>query len=447
MQLSVEKTELAQSKEALMRDHQVLEKLHEQLSADYQALASNLSCVKASCKLLKQENGSLKEELSAARQAEEKLRAEFDALKTQHRALKESHSNLRSDHSRLRGDLEESRSDLVTARMDLSRLGCQLRGKFTPVTIAMCSHRPRENCKEERRRLLSGISSLLSRCRNVLPESSLPGIQEDRVLLRELESLRDDLEGRLRDYARKLDGNLSLSKESLSKSRSGYLSCNVSQMNDVLSVPIGSIGNGLCSQSRFQSEYGDYNGRNPWGSAPQDDQIPVRDVGPLAQSSRCHGSSPESSLAHFSNSCVLQDAPPTCSTPLSTPKQQSSPLPAPAPHVTVENHTTVNLVTHVNASEPAAASPASAAQPHTSTPHSFSRTPALRHSMYSRLRGSGVGNSPGLRAPLRLCTSQEKLLLDDGTDFDASQSSTDHANQPGSREKRANAVWYEYGCV
>ncbi|KAH8027627.1 hypothetical protein HPB51_007177 [Rhipicephalus microplus] len=174
--------------------------------------------------------------------------------------------------------------------------------------------------QEERRRLLSGISSLLSRCRNVLPESSLPGIQEDRVLLRELESLRDDLEGRLRDYARKLDGNLSLSKESLSKSRSGYLSCNVSQMNDVLSVPIGSIGNGLCSQSRYQSEYGDYNGRNPWGSAPQDDQIPVRDVGPLAQSARCHGSSPESSLAHFSNSCVLQDVPPTCSTPLSTPK-------------------------------------------------------------------------------------------------------------------------------
>lgn len=469
-QLSVEKTELGQSKEALMRDHQVLEKLHEQLSADYQALASNLSCVKASCKLLKQENASLKEqleeatlssevlrlaqdepvaknlrsensklkeELSAARQAEEKLRAEFDALKTQHRALKESHSNLRSDHSRLRGDLEESRSDLVAARVDLSRL----------VASYEVLAQAQGELQDERRRLLSGISSLLSRCRNVLPESSLPGIQEDRVLLRELESLRDDLEGRLRDYARKLDGNLSLSKESLSKSRSGYLSCNVSQMNDVLGVPIGSIGNGLCSQSRFQSEYGDYNGRNPWGSTPQDDQIPVRDVGPLSQSVRCHGSSPESSLAHFSNSCVLQDAPPTCSTPLSTPKQQSSPLPLPAPHVTVENHTTVNLVTHVNAAEPAAASPASTAQPHTSTPHGFSRTPALRHSMYSRLRGSGVGNSPGLRAPLRLCTSQEKLLLDDNTDFDASQSSTDHNNQPGSREKRANAVWYEYGCV
>ncbi|KAH6926978.1 hypothetical protein HPB50_024353 [Hyalomma asiaticum] len=434
-QLSVEKTELAQSKEALMRDHQVLEKLHEQLSADYQALASNLSCVKASCKLLKQENASLKEELSAARQAEEKLRAEFEALKTQHRALKESHSNLRSDHSRLRGDLEESRSDLVAARVDLSRLVASYEASLQVLAQAQ------GELQEERRRLLSGISSLLSRCRNVLPESSLPGIQEDRVLLRELESLRDDLEGRLRDYARKLDGNLSLSKESLSKSRSGYLSCNVTQMNDVLSVPIGSIGNGLCSQGRFQSEYSDYNGRNPWGSTPQDDQIPVRDVGPLAQSSRCHGSSPESSLTHFSNSCVLQDAPPTCSTPLSTPKQQSSSLPAPAPHVTVENHTTVNLVTHVNATETAATPPASAAQPHTSTPHGFSRTPALRHSMYSRLRGSGVGNSPGLRAPLRLCTSQEKLLLDDGTDFDASQSSTDHANQPGSREKRANAVW------
>ncbi|XP_077521833.1 uncharacterized protein LOC144132953 [Amblyomma americanum] len=476
-QLSVEKTELAQSREALVRDHQVLEKLHEQLSADYQALASNLSCVKASCKLLKQENASLKEqledaalsgevlrlaqdeplaknlrsenaklkeELSAARQAEEKLRTELEAVKSQHRALKESHSNLRLDHGRLRGDLEESRSDLVAARLDLSRL----------VASYEVLAQAQGELQDERRRLLSGISSLLSRCRSVLPESSLPGgVQEDRVLLRELEALKDDLEGRLRDYARKLDGNLSLSKESLSKSRSSYLSCNVSQMNDVLGMPLSSIGNGLCSQGRFQSDYGDLNGRNPWGST-QDDQIPVRDVGPLSQSAHCHGSSPESSLAHFPNSCALQETPPKCSTPLSTPKlQQASPLPVPvSPHVTVENHTTVNLVTHVNASEPAASSQSTPVQPPhatASTSHGFSRTPALRHSMYSRLRAGGVHNSPGLRAPLRLCTSQEKLLLDDATDLDASQSTTttDHGSQPGSREKRANAVWYEYGCV
>lgn len=117
-------------------------------------------------------------------------------------------------------------------------------------------------------------------------------------------------------------------------------------------------------------------------------------------------------------------------------QQQASPLVS--SHVTVENHTTVNLVTHVNSTQPAAP-----ALPQPSPSHGgFSRAPALRHSMYSRLRGSP---SPGLRAPLRLCTSQEKLLLDDGTDLDASQGATDH--QPGSRERRANAVWYEYGCV
>ncbi|XP_077537258.1 uncharacterized protein LOC144149522 isoform X1 [Haemaphysalis longicornis] len=477
-QLSGEKAELVQARENLTRDHQVLEKLHEQLSADYQALASNLSCVKASCKLLKQdnaalkeqleeatlsgevlrlaqdepqaknlraENAKLKEELSGLRQTEEQLRAELEALKGQHRSLKEAHSSLRSENGRLRGDLEESRSDLVAARLDLSRL----------VASYEVLAQAQGELQEERRRLLSGISSLLSRCRSGLPSSStaespssaaLPPLQEDRVLQRELETLRDDLEGRLRDYARRLDGNLSLSKESLSKSRSGYLSCNVSQMNDVLGTPLGSTGNGLCPQSRFQSEFADFNGRSLWGGT-QDDQIPVRDVGPLSQSARCHGSSPESSLAHFSDSCALRDRVPgpTCSTPLGTPKQQQQQQhqagPLPAPHVTVENHTTVNLVTHVNTAEPA--SPAAPALPQPSTSHGgFSRAPALRHSMYSRLRGS---HSPGLRAPLRLCASQEKLLLDDGTDLDASQGSTDH--QPGSREKRANAVWYEYGCV
>lgn len=475
-QLSGEKAELSQAREALVRDHQVLEKLHEQLSADYQALASNLSCVKASCKLLKHDNAALKEqleeatlsgevlrlaqdepqaknlraentklkeELSGLRQSEEKLRAELDALRGQHRSLKESHSSLRSEHGRLRGDLEESRSDLVAARLDLSRL----------VASYEVLAQAQGELQEERRRLLSGISSLLSRCRSVLPaEASSPStaalpMQEDRVLLRELETLRDDLEGRLRDYARRLDGNLSLSKESLSKSRSGYLSCNVSQMNDVLGAPLGSMGNGLCSQSRFQSDFGDFNGRSSWGGT-QDDQIPVRDVGPLSQSARCHGSSPESSLAHFPDSCALRDRVPgpACSTPLGTPKPQASPLAG--PHVTVENHTTVNLVTHVNTTESTcAAAPAALPPGAPSTSHGggFSRAPALRHSMYSRLRG---GHSPaGLRAPLRLCTSHEKLLLDDGTDLDpASQGSgTDH--QPGSREKRANAVWYEYGCV
>lgn len=475
-QLSGEKSELVQARENLLRDHQVLEKLHEQLSADYQALASNLSCVKASCKLLKQdnaqlkeqleeatlsgevlrlaqdepqaknlraENTKLKEELSGLRQTEEQLRAELESLQSQHRTLKEAHSSLRSEHGRLRGDLEESRSDLVTARLDLSRL----------VASYEVLAQAQGELQEERRRLLSGISSLLSRCRSVLPSaaasaadaspSALPPLQEDRVLLRELETLRDDLEGRLRDYARRLDGNLSLSKESLSKSRSSYLTCNVSQMNDVLGTSLGSMGNGLCPPSRFQSDFGDFNGRSSWGGT-QDDQIPVRDVGPLSsQSARCHGSSPESSLAHFSDSCALRDRvpAPTCSTPLGTPKQQQQQH---APHVTVENHTTVNLVTHVNAAEPA--SPAALPPPpQPSTSHGgFSRAPALRHSMYSRLRGS---HSPGVRAPLRLCTSQEKLLLDDGTDLDASQgSATDHQS-PGSREKRANAVWYEYGCV
>ncbi|KAH9375935.1 hypothetical protein HPB48_012575 [Haemaphysalis longicornis] len=352
-QLSGEKAELVQARENLTRDHQVLEKLHEQLSADYQALASNLSCVKASCKLLKQdnaalkeqleeatlsgevlrlaqdepqaknlraENAKLKEELSGLRQTEEQLRAELEALKGQHRSLKEAHSSLRSENGRLRGDLEESRSDLVAARLDLSRL----------VASYEVLAQAQGELQEERRRLLSGISSLLSRCRSGPPSSSaaespssaaLPPLQEDRVLQRELETLRDDLEGRLRDYARRLDGNLSLSKESLSKSRSGYLSCNVSQMNDVLGTPLGSTGNGLCPQSRFQSEFADFNGRSLWGGT-QDDQIPVRDVGPLSQSARCHGSSPESSLAHFSDSCALRDRVPgpTCSTPLGTPK-------------------------------------------------------------------------------------------------------------------------------
>lgn len=118
------------------------------------------------------------------------------------------------------------------------------------------------------------------------------------------------------------------------------------------------------------------------------------------------------------------------------PSQQRQ-SPPPRPHVTVENHTTVNLVTHLNTTEPAVPSSSG-----------FSRSPAARHSMYSRLR-TGVANSPGLRAPLRLCASQEKLLLDDcATDAEPPPGTAEPAApQAGGREKRANAVWYEYGCV
>lgn len=463
-QLSSEKSELEHSREALVRDHQVLEKLHEQLSADYQALASNLSCVKASCKLLKQENTALKEQLeeatlagevlrlahddpqgtnlrsenaklkeeaSALRQAEERTRAELDSLRAQHRALKDSHSSLRMDHSRLRGDLEESRGDLATARLDLSRL----------VASYEVLSQAQGAMQEERQRLLSGLSSLLRLYRGRLPEpSSSPGFQEECLLLRDLEAARDDLESCLRDYARKLDGSLSLCKEPLARARLSHLTCNVTEMEEVLGVSLAGIGNGLCARGRFPTDFGDLNGR-PWGGCgalpgagalSQDDQIPVRDVGPLSQP--CPGT-PALEGSKLPESLVFRDPPPTCSTPLGTPKQRQSP--PPRPHVTVENHTTVNLVTHLNTTEPAVPSSSG-----------FSRSPAARHSMYSRLR-TGVANSPGLRAPLRLCASQEKLLLDDcATDAEPPPGTAEPAApQAGGREKRANAVWYEYGCV
>ncbi|EEC14368.1 Girdin, putative [Ixodes scapularis] len=426
-QLSSEKSELEHSREALVRDHQVLEKLHEQLSADYQALASNLSCVKASCKLLKQENTALKEQLeeatlagevlrlahddpqgtnlraenaklklvrssvyakrcmslrvshqqeeaSALRQAEERTRAELDSLRAQHRALKDSHSSLRMDHSRLRGDLEESRGDLATARLDLSRL----------VASYEVLSQAQGTMQEERQRLLSGLSSLLRLYRGRLPEpSSSPGFQEECLLLRDLEAARDDLESCLRDYARKLDGSLSLCKEPLARARLSHLTCNVTEMEEVLGVSLAGIGNGLCARGRFPTDFGDLNGR-PWGALSQDDQIPVRDVGPLSQPCPV---TPALEGSKLPESLVFRDPPPTCSTPLGTPKQRQSP--PPRPHVTVENHTTVNLVTHLNTTEPAVPSSSG-----------FSRSPAARHSMYSRLR-TGVANSPGLRAPLQ----------------------------------------------
>ncbi|KAG0412153.1 hypothetical protein HPB47_010709, partial [Ixodes persulcatus] len=379
-QLSSEKSELEHSREALVRDHQVLEKLHEQLSADYQALASNLSCVKASCKLLKQENTALKEQLeeatlagevlrlahddpqgtnlrsenaklkeeaSALRQAEERTRAELDSLRAQHRALKDSHSSLRMDHSRLRGDLEESRGDLATARLDLSRL----------VASYEVLSQAQGAMQEERQRLLSGLSSLLRLYRGRLPEpSSSPGFQEECLLLRDLEAARDDLESCLRDYARTLDGSLSLCKEPLARARLSHLTCNVTEMEEVLGVSLAGIGNGLCARGRFPTDFGDLNGR-PWGGCgalpgagalSQDDQIPVRDVGPLSQP--CPGT-PALEGSKLPESLVFRDPPPTCSTPLGTPKQRQSP--PPRPHVTVENHTTVNLVTHLNTTEPA----------------------------------------------------------------------------------------------
>lgn len=365
------------------------------------------------------------------RQAEERTRAELDSLRAQHRALKDSHSSLRMDHSRLRGDLEESRGDLATARLDLSRL----------VASYEVLSQAQGAMQEERQRLLSGLSSLLRLYRGRLPEpSSSPGFQEECLLLRDLEAARDDLESCLRDYARKLDGSLSLCKEPLARARLSHLTCNVTEMEEVLGVSLAGIGNGLCARGRFPTDFGDLNGR-PWGGCgalpgagalSQDDQIPVRDVGPLSQP--CPGT-PALEGSKLPESLVFRDPPPTCSTPLGTPKQRQSP--PPRPHVTVENHTTVNLVTHLNTTEPAVPSSSG-----------FSRSPAARHSMYSRLR-TGVANSPGLRAPLRLCASQEKLLLDDcATDAEPPPGTAEPAApQAGGREKRANAVWYEYGCV
>ncbi|CAN8031620.1 unnamed protein product [Ixodes persulcatus] len=457
-QLSSEKSELEHSREALVRDHQVLEKLHEQLSADYQALASNLSCVKASCKLLKQENTALKEQLeeatlagevlrlahddpqgtnlrsenaklkeeaSALRQAEERTRAELDSLRAQHRALKDSHSSLRMDDSRLRGDLEESRGDLATARLDLSRL---------VASYEVLQHLSRT--KGFRMPSLTRASALpvgvavLQCCRRSF-FSRQAGGRGGR---------RQATESHHPSLVLFPSRSLSLCKEPLARARLSHLTCNVTEMEEVLGVSLAGIGNGLCARGRFPTDFGDLNGR-PWGGCgalpgagalSQDDQIPVRDVGPLSQP--CPGT-PALEGSKLPESLVFRDPPPTCSTPLGTPKQRQSP--PPRPHVTVENHTTVNLVTHLNTTEPAVPSSSG-----------FSRSPAARHSMYSRLR-TGVANSPGLRAPLRLCASQEKLLLDDcATDAEPPPGTAEPAApQAGGREKRANAVWYEYGCV
>lgn len=47
---------------------------------------------------------------------------------------------------------------------------------------------------------------------------------------------------------------------------------------------------------------------------PQDDQIPVRDVGPLSETSQGSESMPKLPL-------VFRDTPPTCSTPIGTPRK------------------------------------------------------------------------------------------------------------------------------
>lgn len=170
--------------------------------------------------------------------------------------------------------------------------------------------------EEERRRLLGGLSSLLGRYRGRVMER--PGFDEERALLAELDAARDSLERCLRSYASKLDGSWSLSKEVLSKARLEHLTCDVAEVEEVLGVPLSGIGNGLCSRRGFPSHFGDLNGHH-WGSCgggsmPQDDQIPVRDVGPLSETSQGSESMPKLPL-------VFRDTPPTCSTPIGTPRK------------------------------------------------------------------------------------------------------------------------------
>ncbi|XP_064484134.1 girdin-like [Ornithodoros turicata] len=464
-QLISEKEELARSNESLLRDHQVLEKLHDQLSADYEALASNLSCVKASCKLLKHDNAALKDqlqevalsqemlklreesedesyrtenaklknELRLEREAKEQAQAEVQSLRGQQGSLKEAQAALRLQVGHLRNELDETKGELLQTQDENARLNAQHQVMLQAIT----------SLEEERSQVLSKVSSLLSQYQQGMSMSQL-----DRETLLQLQLQKEDLEKFLQKYTRRLERSYNLLGSNLKRSKSENLFADVSQTGALLSSSlVGGLSNGEPCQRNFagRTSVRSHNGHSWAGpdSEAADDQIPVRDVGPL--------SSPVSSRASPDASLSQRTASPLCFSPLpvfSASTQCSTPSPPQPTQMTVENHTTVNVVTHLtNVAAAPSSAPVGRCSP-TATTSRFSRAPTARHSMYSRLRGNSLlpNNSPGLRAPLRLCASQEKLLLDDTTAPD-SESTTSTVLPTEGRERRASAVWYEYGCV
>lgn len=462
-QLASEKDELSRSNESLLRDHQVLKKLHDQLGADYKALASNLSCVKASCKLLKHDNATLKdqlqeatlsqevlklsddsdetdvraenarleEEVSQLREANERAQAELESLRRQHGSLKDTGAALRLQAERLRNDLDEAKADVQEAQEENARITAQQQVLLQTM----------DSLEEERDVVLSQASSLLSQYQQRLGTSEL-----DWSILQQLQADKDDLDRSLQKYARRLERSRTLLGSNLGRSKSEHLFADVTQMDALFkSPPVVGTSNGGQYRRRPErrTDPGARNGHSRGGtdSDAGDDQIPVRDVGPSSPfvGSPVSGETPVS--RGVPPSPRLSPVPVTAAF-----TQCSTPIPPQPSQMTVENHTTVNVVTHLT--NVAASAAPTAGRSRTAPASRFSRAPAARHSMYSRLRGGSLlaPDGPGLRAPLRLCASQEKLLLDDATAPDTESTASTVLPSDG-RERRASAVWYEYGCV
>ncbi|XP_076314152.1 uncharacterized protein LOC143226703 isoform X1 [Tachypleus tridentatus] len=482
--LQQEKKDLQSIHDSISSDHEALQKLHDQLTTEYENLSSEYNALKSSHRSLKSDLAALKErsekeifsqeELEKLREIldQEKhlvdkqsfvdlqckycelkeewnsLKESFDSLQVEHKKLQAAHkslrtedSNLKLENTRLKGDLVEFQDQAATLDIQVSKLIGYCKALFQANGI-----------ENEQGTLVDQIFSLLADYQNYLVSmsgDSFPSVTETELgrrlyVLTQEKKKGDKLVSRLQQELNDIDKRVNRTvaftpvmrrtrSEQLSRFQRGRsyqdkgkvrsanleITFNNSSRNpcDIFEGS-GLVGSNLRGDSGLQKR------TSSW-----DDDFPVRDVGPFLKLSQSQPSTPQSPCTNQE----LDGQSPSSNQPATSKSSHQT---------TIQNHTTVNVITNLGSPESKQSSPSNTGSPVKLERSALRQTLPHPYSSGSRDPGSALRSSVDIAKVRNRNYELSKL----------------HRSKPGKDSENAvpetasghntdSSIWFEYGCV